>query len=238
MLSVVIPTYNEADHIGTLLDHVKNEISTEKEVVVVYDFEEDNTIPVIEEIRARYSFPIFCIRNKYGRGALNAIKTGMEESNGIAVLVIMADLSDGLDVVDLMYDRINSEGYDLVCGSRYMKGGKQHGGPKFKGFLSRMAGLTLHILSGIPTHDVTNSYKMYRKSLLDETVIESNGGFEIGMEITVKAFLNGYRITEVPAEWFDRDSGESRFHMWKWIPHYLHWYMLCIFGKKKRRSKK
>lgn len=238
MLSVVIPTYNEADHIGTLLNHVKNEISTEKEVVVVYDFEEDNTIPVIEEIRGRYSFPISCIRNKYGRGALNAIKTGMEESNGIAVLVIMADLSDGLDVVDLMYDRINSEGYDLVCGSRYMKGGKQHGGPKFKGFLSRMAGLTLHILSGIPTHDVTNSYKMYRKSLLDETVIESNGGFEIGMEITVKAFLNGYRITEVPAEWFDRDGGQSRFHMWKWIPHYLHWYLLCIFGKKKRRSKK
>lgn len=238
MLSVVIPTYNEADHIETLLDHVKNEISIEKEVVVVYDFEEDNTIPVIEKIKDRYCFPISCIRNKYGRGALNAIKTGMEESNGIAVLVIMADLSDGLDVVDLMYDRINSEGYDLVCGSRYMKGGKQHGGPKFKGFLSRMAGLTLHVLSGIPTHDVTNSYKMYRKSLLDETVIESNGGFEIGMEITVKAFLNGYRITEVPAEWFDRDGGQSRFHMWKWIPHYLHWYLLCIFGKKKRRSKK
>ena len=115
-----------------------------------------------------------------------------------------------------------------------MKGGKQHGGPKLKGFLSRTAGLTLHFLSGIPTHDVTNSYKMYRKDMLNKIRIDSNGGFEIGMEITVKAYLNGYRISEVPAEWFDRAEGESRFHMWKWIPHYLHWYMLCIFGRKRR----
>ncbi|MBR5116698.1 MAG: glycosyltransferase [Lachnospiraceae bacterium] len=234
MLSIVVPVYNEADNIRPLFDCIHKEIHVEKEVMVVYDFEEDNTLPVIREIEHNYPFPIVYQRNKYDKGALNAIKTGMEESKGLAVLVMMADLSDGLSVVDTMYEKIDKEGCDLVCGSRYMKGGKQHGGPKFKGFLSRTAGVTLHLLTGIPTHDVTNSFKMYRKSMLDEITIESNGGFEIGEEITVKAYLQGFQIREVPAEWFDRAEGESRFRMWEWLPHYLHWYLLCIFGKKNR----
>ncbi len=234
-LSIVVPVYNEADNIRPLFDCIRNDIHVEKEVMVVYDFEEDNTLPVIREIESNYPFPIAYVRNKYDKGALNAIKTGMEESTGLAVLVMMADLSDGLEVVDTMYERIRKGESDLVCGSRYMKGGKQHGGPKFKGLLSRTAGVTLHLLTGIPTHDVTNSFKMYRKTMLDHIDIESNGGFEIGMEITVKAYLKGFAISEVPAEWFDRTEGESRFRMWQWLPHYLHWYLLCIFGKKTRK---
>ncbi len=235
MLSIVVPVYNEADNIKALFDCIDRLIHVEKEAMVVYDFEEDNTLPVVREIADQYPFSVTCVRNRFGKGALNAIRTGMEESTGLAVLVMMADLSDGLDVVDSMYERIEKDGYDLVCGSRYMKGGKQHGGPRFKGFLSRTAGVTLHVLSGIPTHDVTNSFKMYRKTMLDDIRIESNGGFEIGMEITVKAYLKGFRVTEVPAEWFDRTEGESRFRMWKWMPHYLHWYLLCVFGKKSKK---
>ncbi len=235
MLGIVIPVYNEKDSISETFNRIAHDIRSKKEVMVIYDNPDDNTLPVVEEIKESYKFPIICVRNKYGKGALNAIKTGMEESHGDAVLVLMADLSDSIWIADRMYYKIVRKGFDLVCGSRYMKGGKQHGGPRFKGFLSRMAGLSLHLLSGIPTHDVTNSFKMYRKSLLDSVKIESDGGFEIGMEITVKAYLNGYRITEIPAEWFDREGGESHFKLWKWIPHYLHWYLLCIFHQTKRR---
>ena len=98
-----------------------------------------------------------------------------------------------------------------------------------------MAGISLHFLSGITTHDVTNSYKMYRKNLLENIKIESVGGFEVGMEITVKAYLKGYKIKEIPSEWFDREAGESRFKMWEWLPHYLHWYFVCILGNIKKR---
>jgi hypothetical protein len=143
------------------------------------------------------------------------------------VLVMMADSSDRLDVVDSMC-LMMEKGYDLVCGSRYMKGGSQNGGPFWKSLFSRCAGVSLHILTKIPTHDCTNSFKLYRKSMLDNIELESIGGFEIGLEICVKAYVGGYRIGEVPSRWFDREEGKSNFHMWKWLPHYLHWYFYCI----------
>jgi hypothetical protein len=48
------------------------------------------------------------------------------------------------------------------------------------------------------------------------------------MEITVKAFIAGYKISEVPTEWRDREEGKSNFKLWKWLPNYLHWYWLCV----------
>lgn len=227
MLDIVVPVYNEGQGILKLFDEIRDEIRTPKKVMVVYDFEEDTTLPVVRENKDKYSFDIVLVRNGIGRGALNAIKVGLQTAENEMVLVMMADSSDKLDVVDFMCRKIK-EGYDLVCGSRYMKGGKQNGGPFLKGLFSRIAGISLHILTKIPTHDVTNSFKLYRKTMLEHIKIESSGGFEIGLEITVKAYIAGYRITEVPSEWFDREEGESNFHMWKWLPHYLHWYLFCI----------
>jgi dolichol-phosphate mannosyltransferase len=64
--------------------------------------------------------------------------------------------------------------------------------------------------------------------------IESRGGFELNLELTVKAFLAGYRIAEVPSTWRDRTSGESRFRLWKWLPLYLHWYFYAFRPRSPR----
>lgn len=228
MLDIVVPVYNEDKGILRQLDEIKCAIHTKKHVLVVYDFEEDTTLPVILKHQADYPFRIDLIKNRYGCGALNAILTGMKCASAEMVLIMMADSSDRIDVVDLMCEYMK-QGYDLVCGSRYMKGGSQHGGSILKGLFSRMAGISLHVLTRIPTHDCTNSFKLYRKSMLEQIEIESTGGFEIGLEITVKAYVKGFRITEVPSEWTERKDGESNFHMWKWLPHYLHWYFYCIW---------
>lgn len=227
MLDIVVPVFNEGKVITKLFDEIEKEIKTDKRVLIVYDFEEDDTIPVVLANREKYSFEIQPVLNTIGRGALNAIKMGMRTATNEAVLVMMADLSDKLDVVDSMCSMI-ADGYDLVCGSRYMKGGKQNGGPVLKGLMSRTAGISLHFLTRVPTHDCTNSFKLYRKSLLDSIELESTGGFEIGLEIVVKAYTGGYKIGEVPSEWFDREEGESHFHLWKWLPRYIHWYLFCI----------
>jgi len=154
----------------------------------------------------------------------------------LVLLVVMGDLiQQGVaqqdnSVVGAML-ALMDEGCDVVCGSRYMRGGRQIGGPILKGILARLAGLSLHYLAGVPTHDVTNSFKMYRRSLLRRITIESQGGFEIGMEILVKAHLLGCKIGEVPSTWRDRSGGESKFMLWKWLPHYLHWYFLALKGR-------
>lgn len=235
MIDIIVPVYNEAGNIKKLFDEIEAEVHSPKRISIVYDFDEDDTLPVVERLKESYTFEIRTIKNTVGRGVVNAIKVGMAAAEYDAILVMMADLSDKLDVVDTMLEKLQS-GYDLVCGSRYMKGGKQNGGPVLKGLLSRTAGVSLHFLTGIPTHDVTNSFKMYSKRLINNIKIESNGGFEIGLEIAVKAYASGYAITEIPSEWFDRTTGESNFHMWKWMPKYLKWYLYAIihtwFGKR------
>jgi dolichol-phosphate mannosyltransferase len=235
-LQIAIPVYNESENIVGVLEEIEAKISTPYCINIIYDFEEDNTLPVVNKfIQDRGKQNINLVKNHYGKGALNAIKTGFEAASDGVVLVVMADSSDDLGVVDNMYEQIN-RGYDIVCGSRYIKGGKQIGGPRFKGFLSRMAGVSLHWLTGIPTHDPTNSFKMYRKSVLDGIAIESSGGFEIGMEIVVKAFLKGRKITEVPAIWRDRTAGTSRFKLRQWLPKYMRWYWFAVTRRPRRKG--
>ncbi len=141
----------------------------------------------------------------------------------------MADLSDDLATVPAMFDLVR-RGADVVCGSRYMPGGRQIGGPLVKGSLSRLAGLSLYHFFRFPVHDLTNSFKMYTRKVLSAVEIQSTGGFEIGMEIVVKAYLAGFRIAEVPTVWRDRDAGQSRFQLFKWIPRYAYWYGYAIAG--------
>jgi len=228
LIDIIIPVFNEGKNIGRLLDNITEQIKTEKKIIIVFDFDEDDTLPVLQKLKDNYPFKLQMEKNMFGTGALNAIVTGFRKSTNDAVLVVMADLSDSLQIVDDMYKKIIDEDYDLVCGSRYIRGGKQYGGPFLKVLFSRTAGLTLYWLTRVPTHDITNSFKMYRKAMLDAIKIESNGGFEIGMEIAVKAYINGYKLTELPSQWYDREEGKSNFKMWKWMPNYLHWYWLCV----------
>jgi len=227
-LQIAIPVYNEAGNIAHTLGQIEAMVTVPHRILIIYDFDEDDTIPVVKElIKERKAENIFLVKNKYGRGVLNAIRTGFDSIKDGAILVVMADSSDDISIVDAMFAKIN-QGYDVVCGSRYMKGGRQIGGPKFKKFLSRTAGISLHLITGIPTRDATNSFKMYRKSLLDAIKIESRGGFEIGMEVVVKAFLKGYKIAEIPSTWQDRVAGKSRFKFGKWLPRYIRWYLYAV----------
>ena len=89
-----------------------------------------------------------------------------------------------------------------------------------KRLLSRTAGLTLHWFAAVPIHDATNNFKLYSRRFLDATTIESEAGFELALELSVKATLQRRRLAEVPTTWRDRTGGESRFRLRKWLPHY------------------
>ena len=225
-LGIVIPVYNEAENILQTLDSIDRHTPVSTTVWVVGDFEEDTTFGVLDRFEGRMT-TVTPMLNGYGRGALNAIKWGLHHSTQSAVLVTMADLSDDMRSLNPMWQEFLS-GSDLVCASRYTRGGKQVGGPIIKGLLSRLAGLSLHYLSGLPTKDVTNSFKLYSRELVDRIEVESKGGFEIGMELVVKAWVQGYKISEVPTIWRDRAIGDSRFKLLAWIPSYLHWYLYCM----------
>lgn len=224
-LGIIIPVYNEQDNIEATLLDIEQKVHTPHRIYIVYDFDQDSTLPVVKKMQQN-GLPIELLKNS-SSGVANAIKTGLRNAPGDYLLVTMADLSDNYSIVDGMY-QLMTQGYDIVCGSRYMKGGKQIGGPFFKKMLSRTAGLTLKYLAGLPVHDATNSFKLYRKSMADNIDIQSENGFEIGMEIVVKAHFAGYKITELPCTWTDRQAGRSRFRIFKWMPKYLRWYFYAL----------
>lgn len=236
-LSIVIPVYNEGDNVVPTLRRIyQNVASAPFEVLVVHDFDEDTTVPVVKRLQPEMP-GLRVHRNRLGSGALNAVKSGLRAAAAPYVLVTMADGSDEPEVIDAMVEKARN-GADVVSGSRYMPGGRQLGGPFLKRTLSRAAGWSLHWLGGIPTHDSTSNFRLYSRRLLDEVTIESRAGFELGLELTVKAHLLGMCVDEVATTWRDRTAGESRFRMWAWIPHYLYWYWLGTWGRLSSRPRR
>jgi dolichol-phosphate mannosyltransferase len=231
-LSIIIPVYNEPENIGPTLRRISSEVRTPHEILVVHDFEADTTVPVVRELAAELP----AVRphlNEIGRGVLNAMKAGIDASTAPLVLITMADGSDEMDRVDEMV-RLAQGGAAVVAGSRYMKGGGQVGGPLLKRLMSRAAGLSLHWFAGVPIHDATNNFKLYRRDFLDSVSIESTGGFELAIELTAKAARARKPMAEVPTTWRDRTAGESRFKIRAWLPKYLRWYFHAFAGRLPR----
>jgi dolichol-phosphate mannosyltransferase len=163
---------------------------------------------------------------------LAAIRTGFQEVGQGPALVIMADLSDDLRIVPKLLD-FYLQGNRIVCPSRYIRGGRQLGGPLVKRLLSRAAGLSLRLLARFPIHDATNNFRLYDAALVNELRIESTGGFELALELTAKAFHRGVKIAEVPTTWRDRTAGTSRFRLMKWLPKYLYWYSYALLPHRR-----
>ncbi len=230
-LHVVVPVYNEGENFAAFHRSLRDHVRTPHRLVVVYDFEEDTTVPVVRRLAA--TDPSIVLVKNPKRGVLGALVTGLRYPKHGAVIVSMADLSDDHRQVDTMME-LYREGCGLVSASRYSKGGAQRGGPFIKRTLSRAAGFTLRWLGGVPTYDATNNFRLYGKELIDAVEIESRGGFEVALELTVKAHEKGFRIGEVGTVWTDRVAGKSNFKLMKWLPSYFRWYVAALASNARR----
>ena len=94
--------------------------------------------------------------------------------------------------------------------------------------ISRLAGLSLHLVARVGTHDPTNSFKAYSTDFIREVGITSDTGFELGIEMVAKAHRRGLPIAEIPTIWLDRNQGQSNFKVREWIPRYLRWYLAAL----------
>ena len=218
-----MPVYNESENIGPVLRRFTEAVRTPHEILVVYDFDEDTTLPVVRALEPELP-QVRLHRNTRGRGVLNAMRAGIDAARGRHVLITMADGSDDPADVDRMVE-LAEAGAAVVAASRYVRGGRQIGGPRLKGLMSRAAGLTLHWFGRLPIHDPTSNFKLYSTRFLRSVKIESRAGFELALELSVKAAVGGERMAEVPTTWRDRTAGESRFNLRAWLPHYLRWYL-------------
>jgi glycosyltransferase involved in cell wall biosynthesis len=224
-LTIVIPVHNEEENLAFTITNLENNVKTPHLILIVNDHSSDGTIQVVNTLSERYP-NIRCVNNTYPPGFGNCIRKGIEAAETEIFVLVMADLCDDPQVIDEMYNRIKS-GYDIVVGSRYSRGGKRIGGPPLKAFFSRFVSLSLHWITAIPTRDIANAFKMYRKDIVKNIEIESHG-FELSLEIPLKAYFKGYKITEIPTIWKERTKGKSSFKIFKVLPGYLKWYLWAI----------
>jgi len=223
-VSIVIPAYNEEACVEKVVSHLKEALCVEHEIVIVNDHSSDRTKEVVRELQDKYK-NIVLVDNKDARGFANALRAGFKSAAGEFIVPVMADLADEPETINKMFDKI-AQGFDVVCGSRYMKGGRKIGGPFLKTACSFLAGKFIYLL-GVPTQDITNSFKMYKRQVI-EAVDSRAASFEISMEIPLKAHLKGFKITEIPTTWRCRSIGKSNFKAASLIPVYLRLYFWFI----------
>jgi glycosyltransferase involved in cell wall biosynthesis len=224
-LDIVIPVYNEGENILPVLESFKRNVKTPCRVLICYDRESDNTLPVVRAF-PQDAYPVELVKNR-GRGALGAVLTGFEESSAPAVLMYPADDDYNAPLIDQMVEKFR-QGCDVVAASRFMPGGCMKGCPWLKAVLVRSSAFVLHYLARLPTRDPSNGLRIFSRRTLDTIPIESTVGFAYSIELLVKAHRLGWAIGEVPAAWLERRAGKSRFQVLKWVPQYLKWFLYAF----------
>jgi dolichol-phosphate mannosyltransferase len=120
------------------------------------------------------------------------------------------------------------QGADIVCASRFIPGGCMIGCPWLKSVLVRVAAFTLYYVAQLPTRDATSGFRLFSRRVIDSIEIESDTGFCYSLELLVKCHRLGWPVADVPAKWFERNEGASRFQVFNWVPAYLRWYLYAF----------
>ena len=222
---ILIPVFNEKE---TIIKTLKNIITTVKynyNIFICYDYDEDPTLKIIKENFHDNSKIVF-IKN-FSKGFNSALISGYKRSTAKAVLFYMADDHINHNTINLCYEKFK-EGYQVICPSRLMKGGKMVGNPFLKSLLTRLASFFLFYFTSFPIKDSTNSFRLFPRDLLDKIKIESDKGFTLSLELTAKAHRLKYKIIEIPVSWIEREKGKSRFKLFSFIIPYTKWLFYII----------
>jgi dolichol-phosphate mannosyltransferase len=234
-LDIIIPVYNEGGNIVPTLASIAAAVKTPNRVLICYDREDDDTLPAIRNNRDAFAdMTIEFVRNR-GSGVHGAVMTGFAASTAPYLLVFPADDDFNAGMIDAMVAKAQA-GCDIVCASRFIAGGGMYGCPWLKAGLVRAANFTLYHLARLPTHDASNGFRLFSRHAIDQIEIESERGFCYSIEMLVKCHRLGWRIGEVPARWFQRAHGASRFQVIKWLPDYLRWYRYAFATTYLRRG--
>jgi len=222
---ILIPVFNENETIVKTLKNILSVVKYNYNIFICYDYDEDPTIKIIKENFHNNSKIVF-IKN-FSKGFNNALISGFKHSKAKAVLFYMSDDHINHEMINLCYEKFK-DGHQVICPSRFAKGGKMIGNPFLKASLTKLASFFLYNFTTFPIKDPTNSFRLFPKELIDKIQIESSKGFTLSLELTAKAHRLGYNIIEIPATWMERNKGKSRFKLFSFIPPYMKWLFYII----------
>jgi len=220
-LSVVVPAHNEERNLLTLVQNIQALIRKEgldAQIVLVDDNSTDSTPSICDAIAKKYRNTI-AIHRQGNPGMGAALKEGTKQAAGDIIVWVMADLSDDLQAIPKFVEKIDN-GADLVFGSRYIVGGTSGDLEFWKSFFSSGYSKIVRWLLGVPTHDITNAFRAFKKGAFVHLKLDADD-FAISPEFALKAYLAGCKLDEVPTTYSNRKQGVAKFKMGKMGLRYL-----------------
>lgn len=215
-VSIVVPFHNEEKIVELTINKlikVMKRGDYDYEIIPIDDNSNDNTGILLDNLSKKHKRvrSMHIKNNTPGPSGLGtALKFGFKQCSGDVIITFMGDLSDNPNDIPKFIKKVSSN-FDVVCGSRFIKGGKVIGYPKIKLICNRIYNLLFSFLFCIPTNDISNGFKAYKKTVL-HAIEPTSKGFEMTSEIVLKAHIKNFRITEVPVSWHEReDDTESKF---------------------------
>lgn len=217
----MIPVYNEGAGIARVLDALRESVRTPFRVFICYDSEQDDTLAAISGY-GKPPFDIVLVKNDVP-GPLGATVAGFAATSAEAVLVLPADDDYNSARIDSMVALLGA-GHDVVCANRFTRTSRRSDYPWLKWVLVRSAGLLLRHLARFPISDPTNGMRLFSRRVVKCIAVETKVGFAYSFELLAKCHRLGWPIADVPADWFERKTGTSRFHIARWLTTYGRWF--------------
>ena len=205
MISIIIPTLNEAGNIPDLLKRTfksLDSIDIDYEILIIDDASEDNTADIAQELLGQKGRVIK--RRENIRSLSLSVIDGIKKAKGDIIVVMDGDGSHPPELIPVFLDNLR-EGYDLIIGSRYIKGGGTQEFPFKRKIISVIACLIGRIVTEVK--DNTSGFFCIRKEVLDNVNLTPRG-FKIGLEIFVKSNISAFK--EVPYIFINRKKGKSK----------------------------
>ena len=207
MISVIMPTLNEAGNLPELIKRIEKALKNDFEIIVVDDNSPDGTAEVVRDMQPERPWLRLVIR-KNERGLPSAIKRGISESKGN----IVAWLDCGLDMPPEKIPEMMASlsGSDIVVGSTFVKGASDSRG-SVTSIFSRTINLLCQLLLDKDITDFTSGFLVAKKEAVEKTVFDgTHGTYFIGL--LYRAKKQGYKIKEVAYRLEPRQYGESKIH--------------------------
>lgn len=232
-LSIVIPSYNEAESITETIEQIDAALTSahiEHEIFVVNDNSNDNTVEVLDKLLKKH--PSLKYETNSGPNGFGyAVRLGLERFSGDCVAIMMADLSDSPDDLIKFYKTMVDGNYDCVFGSRFIKGGSLRDYPFIKKLINRVANIIIRVVMNINYNDTTNAFKLYKRQTIEGIKPIISPHFNLTIELPLKSIIRGYSYTVVPNSWTNRKFGESKLKIKEMGSRYFFILMYCFIEK-------